>query len=69
MDGFRTMDGMTPEENAEVQRMDDVILKAMDREIWQLAQFMVIRRDYHLFWVAEFTLRGGPSVGGDGKRP
>ena len=57
MDGSRTMDGITPEENAEVQRMHDVILKAMDREIWQLAQFMVTRRDDQLFGAAEFTLR------------
>jgi hypothetical protein len=35
----------------------DVILKAMDREIWQLAQFMVTRRDDQLFGAAEFTLR------------
>jgi hypothetical protein len=51
------MDGMTPEEIAEVQRMHDVILTAMDREIWQLAQFMVTRRDDQLFGAAEFTLR------------
>ena len=57
MDGSRTMDDITPEENAEVQRMHDVILKAMDREIWQLAQFMVTRRDDQLFGATEFTLR------------
>jgi hypothetical protein len=57
MDSSRTLDGITPEENAEVQRIHDVILKAMDREIWQIAQFMVTRRDDQLFGSAEFTLR------------
>jgi hypothetical protein len=57
MEGSRTMDGMTPEEIAEVQRMHDVMLKAMDREIWQLAQFMGTRRDDQLFGAAEFSLR------------
>ena len=75
MEGSRTVEGMTPEENAEVQRIHEVILKAMDREIWQLAQFMVTRRDDQLFGAAEFDLAregpadGGPSVGSDGKRP
>lgn len=57
MEGSRTMDGMTPEEIAEVQRMHDVMFKAMDREIWQLAQFMVARRDDQLFGAAEFSVR------------
>ncbi len=57
MEGSRTVEGMTPEENAEVQRIHEVNLKAMDREIWQLAQFMVTRRDDQLFGAAEFTLR------------
>jgi len=57
MEGSQTIDGMTPEELAEVQRIHDVMLKAMDREIWQLAQFMVTRRDDQLFGEAEFTLR------------
>ena len=57
MEDCRKTDGMTPEEIAEVQRMHDVILRAMDREIWQLAQFMVTRRDDQLFGAAESTLR------------
>ncbi len=57
MEGSQTMDGRTQEEIAEVQRIHDVILKAMDREIWQLAQFMVTRRDDQLFGAAEFSLR------------
>jgi hypothetical protein len=57
MEGSRTVDGMTPEEFAEVQRMHEVIVKAMDQEIWQIAQFMVTRRDDQLFGEAEFTLR------------
>ena len=57
MECSHTVDGMTPEELTEVQRVHDVVLKAMDREIWQLAQFMVTRRDDQLFGEAEFTLR------------
>ena len=57
MEGSQTMDCRTPEENAEVQRINDVILKAMDREIWQLARFMVTRRDDQLFGAAEFSFR------------
>jgi hypothetical protein len=57
VEGSHVIDGMTPEEFAEVQRVHDVVLKAMDREIWQLAQFMVTRRDDQLFGEAEFTLR------------
>ena len=56
MEGSHTVDGMTPEELTEVQRVHDVMLKAMDREIWQLAQFVVTRRDDQLFGEAEFTL-------------
>jgi hypothetical protein len=51
------VDGMKPEELAEVQRVHDVMLKAMDRELWQLAQFMVTRRDDQLFGETEFTVR------------
>lgn len=57
MEGSRMVDGMTPEELAEVQRVHDVMLKAMDRDIWQLAQFMVTRRDDQLFGETEFTVR------------
>ena len=57
MESSRMMDGMTPEELTEVQRVHDVMLKAMDREIWQAAQFVVTRRDDQLFGETEFTLR------------
>ena len=57
MEDARLLDGMTPEELAEVQRVHDVMLKAMDRELWQLAQFMVTRRDDQLFGETEFTVR------------
>ena len=57
MQGSHTVDGMTPEELAEVQRVHNVMLKAMDRELWQLAQFMVTRRDDQLFGETEFTVR------------
>ncbi len=33
-----------PEELAEVQRVHDVLLKATDREIWQIAALMVGNR-------------------------
>lgn len=57
MESSQMMDGMTPEELAEVQRVHDVMLKAMDREIWQAAQLIVTRRDDQLFGKTEFTLR------------
>jgi hypothetical protein len=47
----------TPEELAEVQRVHDVLLKAMDREIWQIAELMVGKRDDQLFGETEFALR------------
>lgn len=53
----QTIDGRTPEELAEVQRIHDVLLKAMDREIWQIADLMVGKRDDQLFGETEFTLR------------
>jgi hypothetical protein len=53
----QTIDGRTPEELAEVQRIHDVLLKAMDREIWQIAELMVSKRDDQLFGETEFTLR------------
>jgi hypothetical protein len=52
-----TVDGMTPEEVAEVQRIHDVVLKALDKDIWQIARFMATRRDDQLFGETEFTLR------------
>lgn len=57
MEDARTMDGMTSEELAEVQRIHDVVLKALDKDIWQIAQFMATRRDDQLFGETEFTLR------------
>ena len=57
MEDARLVDGMTAEELAEVQRIHDVVLKAMDKDIWQIAQFMVTRRDDQLFGETEFTLR------------
>ena len=47
----------TSGEFAEVQRIHDVLLKAMDREIWQIAELMVDKRDDQLFGETEFTLR------------
>lgn len=47
----------TPEELAEVQRVHDVLSKAMDREIWQIAELMVSKRDDQLFGATEFALR------------
>lgn len=57
MEDARLIDGRTQEELAEVQRIHDVVLKALDKDIWQLAQFMVTRRDDQLFGETEFTLR------------
>jgi hypothetical protein len=57
VEGSHTVDGMTPEELTEVQRIHDVVLKALDKDIWQLAQFMATRRDDQLFGETEFTLR------------
>jgi hypothetical protein len=47
----------TPEELAEVQRVHDVLSKAMDRDIWQIAELMVGKRDDQLFGETEFELR------------
>jgi hypothetical protein len=47
----------TPEELTEVQRVHDVLSKAMDREIWQIAELMVGKRDDQLFGETEFALR------------
>jgi hypothetical protein len=57
MEGSPMVDGMTPEELTEVERIHDVVLKALDKDIWQLAQFVVTRRDDQLFGETEFTLR------------
>jgi len=73
MEDARLVDGITSEELAEIQRVHDVMLKAMDKELWQLAQFMVSRRDNHLFVETEFTVRdkvlrmGGGSLVGNGR--
>jgi len=47
----------TSEELTEVQRVHDVLLKAMDKEIWQIAELMVGKRDDQLFGETEFALR------------
>ena len=57
----------TPEELAEVQRVHDVLSKAMDREIWQIAELMVGKRDDQLFGETEFTC--GTRCCGWGRRP
>jgi hypothetical protein len=57
MEGARTMDDMTTEELAEVQRVHDVVLNAMDKDIWQVARYLVTRRDDQLFGETEFALR------------
>jgi hypothetical protein len=57
MDDAWAVDGMTPEELAEVQRIHDVVLKAMERDIWQVARYLATRRNDQLFGETEFTLR------------
>jgi len=57
MEDARLVDGMTQDELAEVQRIHDVMLKAVDKDIWQLAQFMVTRRDDQLLGETEFAVR------------
>jgi hypothetical protein len=47
----------TSEDLAEVQRVHDVLSKAMDREIWRMAELMVGKRDDELFGETEFALR------------
>lgn len=48
---------MTTEEIAEVQRVHDVMQKAMGQEIWQMAQCVATKRDDQVFGQTEFTLR------------
>ena len=57
MEGPHLVAGTTPEKSKEVQRVHEVMLKAMDREIWRMAEFMVTRRDDQLFGETEFALR------------
>jgi len=47
----------TPEELAERQRIHDLMVKAMDQEIWQMADLMAGKRNDQLFGETEFTLR------------
>lgn len=54
---MQRIEGRTPEELTEVQRIHDVLLKAMDQEIWQIAEMMASKRDDQLFGETEFTLR------------
>ena len=57
MEDARLVEGLTPEKSAEVQRVHQVMLKAMDKELWQLAQFMITRRDDQLLGETEFAVR------------
>ena len=57
MEGRNRVAGIRPEESEEVQRVHDVMLKAMDQEIWRMAELMVTRRDDQLFGETEFVLR------------
>ena len=57
MEGSRMTENITSEELAEVQRVHDVMLKAMDQEIWRLARCMVTKRDDQLFGQTEFEVR------------
>ena len=57
MEDSRIFDGMTPEKQAEVERVYEVMSKAMNQELWQLAKFMVTRRDDQLFGETEFVAR------------
>ena len=57
MEGPDRVAAMTPEKSEEVQRVHDVMLHAMDQEIWRMAEFVVTRRDDQLFGETEFTLR------------
>ena len=47
----------TPEELAEVQRVHDLMVEAMDQEVWQMADLMVSKRNDQLFGETEFVLR------------
>ena len=57
MEGSHTVAGMTPEELTEVQRVHDVVLKALEKDVWQLARLMVTKRDDQLLGQTEFELR------------
>ena len=57
MEGRNQVAGLTAEQSEEVQRVHDVMLKAMEQEIWRMAEFMVTRRDDQLFGETEFALR------------
>ena len=57
MEDARLVDGMTQDELAEVQHIHNVMSKAVDKDLWQLARFMVTRRDDQLFGETEFTVR------------
>ena len=47
----------TSEELAERQRVHDLMGKAMDQDIWKMADLMLGKRDDQLFGETEFTLR------------
>jgi hypothetical protein len=47
----------TPEELAEVQRVHDLLLKALEQDVWKMAELMVSKRDDQLLGATEFALR------------
>ena len=47
----------TPEELAEVQRVYDLLTKAIKKDLWQMAETMVSKRDDQLLGKNEFTIR------------
>jgi hypothetical protein len=57
MEGRNRVGEIMPEKSEEVQRVHDVMLKAMDQEIWRMAELMVTRGDDQLFGETEFALR------------
>lgn len=57
MEDVRLVENLTQDELAEAQRMHDVMMKAIEKDVWQLAKFMATRRDDQLFGETEFTVR------------
>jgi len=75
MEDARWVEDMTPEELAEVQRIHDVMSKALEKDIWRMARWMATRRDDQLLGGNRICLAGkGPTDGGacprsHGERP
>lgn len=57
MDGSGVLDGLTPEESAEVQRVYGLLRRATEQEHWELARLMVSKPDSELFGRTEFEIR------------